>query len=81
MFDPVSFPHPKVFDPSRETAYMNYGFALHECYGKYINAVTIPEFVAAVLRLPNIRRTSGNPGRGTGLNEGPFPNNFVVEFN
>lgn len=80
MFDPLSFPDPKKFDAKRDATYMNYGFALHECYGKYINAVTIPEFVAAVLKLPNIRRASGSVGQGTGLNEGPFPNNFLVEF-
>ncbi len=80
MFDPVIFPNPKVFDANRGPGYMNYGFALHECYGKYINAVTIPEFVSAIIKLPNIRRASNNAGKGTGLNEGPFPNNFVVEF-
>jgi hypothetical protein len=59
---------------------MNYGYALHECYGKYINAVTISEFTAAVLRLPGIRRDSGFAGQGTGLHAGPFFNNFVVAF-
>jgi len=79
-FDPSAFPAPKKFDPARTSVYMNYGFALHECYGKYINMVTITEFVAAVLRLPNVRRAKGIEGQGTGLMEGPFPNNFVVEF-
>ncbi|MEO6845074.1 MAG: hypothetical protein ABI184_07875, partial [Ginsengibacter sp.] len=60
--------------------YMNYGFGLHECYGKYINAVTISEFTAAVLRLKNVRREKGRTGQGIGLKAGPFPNNFVVAF-
>ena len=80
MFDPAAFADPKTFNPERDSVYMNYGFGLHECYGKYINAVTISEFVAAVLRLKNVRRGTGRTGQGTGLNAGPFPNNFVVAF-
>jgi cytochrome P450/glutathione S-transferase len=80
MFDPAAFPNPRTFVPERDSVYMNYGFGLHECYGKYINAVTISEFVAAVLRLKNVRREKGRTGQGTGLNAGPFPNNFVVAF-
>lgn len=80
MMDPKAFPEPKKFDPTRDAVYMNYGYALHECYGKYINAVTISELVAAVLRLPNVRRMDNRAGKGTGLHEGPFFNNFVVAF-
>jgi cytochrome P450 len=80
MMDPVAFPEPRQFNPQREAVYMNYGYALHECYGKYINAVTISEFVAAILRLPGVRREPGWAGRGTGLHVGPFFNNFVVRF-
>lgn len=80
MFDPAAFQNPKTFNPERDSVYMNYGFGLHECYGKYINAVTISEFVATILRLKNVRREKGRTGQGTGLNAGPFPNNFVVAF-
>jgi hypothetical protein len=59
---------------------MNWGFALHECYGKYINSVTIPELVGVILRMENVKPTKGLTGRGSGLKSGPFPNNFVVEF-
>jgi len=81
MFDPVTFPEPKTFKYNRESRYMNWGFALHECYGKYINSVTIPELVAAVLRLENVKNAKGSTGRGSGLTIGPFPNNYVVTFN
>ena len=80
MFDPVTFPEPKKFNPKRDARYMNWGFALHECYGKYINSVTIPELVAAVLRLENVAVSKGALGRGSGLTMGPFPNNYVVTF-
>jgi cytochrome P450/glutathione S-transferase len=81
MFDPVTFPDPKTFKSNRESRYMNWGFALHECYGKYINSVTIPELVAAVLRLENVTNAKGSIGRASGLTVGPFPNNYVVTFN
>ncbi|MDC8005263.1 cytochrome P450 [Aureisphaera galaxeae] len=81
MFDPVTFPEPKKFKHDRNSRYMNWGFALHECYGKYINSVTIPELVTAVLRLENVSLSKGTLGRGSGLTMGPFPNNYVVTFN
>ncbi len=80
MFDAAVFPDPKKFKADRDARYMNWGFGFHECYGKYINAVTIPEFTAAVLRLPHVRRGAGVAGKGSGLHDGPFPNNFLVEF-
>lgn len=81
MCDPAAFPEPKKFIGNRQgVTYMNYGFALHECYGKYINAVTLSEFTAAILRLPNVRRENGRAGRGTGITQESFPNNFVVQF-
>jgi cytochrome P450 len=48
MFNPSAFPNPKQFiDERKDVTYMNYGFGLHECYGKYINTVTLTKLVAA----------------------------------
>jgi len=84
MRDPADFPDPGIFDPARAAAgapYKNWGFALHECFGRYINTVLIPDLVAAVLRLPNLGRDDSLAGHGAGLRaEGGFPNNFVVTF-
>lgn len=80
MFDPAAFEQPTQFNPSRDAVYMNYGYALHECYGKYINSITLSELVAAVLRLKNVRREPNRAGQGSGLNELSFPSNFVVKF-
>ncbi|MEP6749841.1 MAG: cytochrome P450 [Bacteroidota bacterium] len=80
MFDPEAFPDPRTFIPNRNAVYMNYGYALHECYGKYINAVTLSEFTMAVLRLKNVRREKGITGNGTGIVQQSFPNNFVLCF-
>ena len=83
MFDSTAFPDPMSFDPgriARNARYMNWGFGLHECFGRHINAVTVPEFTAAALRLKNIRRSNGMAGRGAGLTTLGFPNNFVLSF-
>jgi cytochrome P450/glutathione S-transferase len=84
MRDPADFPDPGIFDPTRAAAgapYKNWGFALHECFGRYINTVLIPDLVAAVLRLPNLGRDNSLAGHGAGLRaEGGFPNNYVVTF-
>ncbi len=84
MMDTAAFPDPSKFDPTRAAAgasYKNWGFGLHECFGRYINMVLIPDFLAAVLRLPNLCRDDSMAGRGVGLKtQHGFPNNFVLTF-
>ena len=80
MMDEREFPEPKAFVPHRKSEYMLFGYGYHECYGKYMNLITIPEFVSAILRLTNARPAKGLIGKGGGLYDGPFPNNYLVEY-
>lgn len=79
MFDPSAFPAPGTFQADRPLdRYLPFGYGLHTCFGAAINAVQIPEVVAAVLRLPGLRRAPGSLGRL--VYDGPFPDRLVVEF-
>ena len=78
MFDPAVFVNPDRFDATREVEYLHFGYGLHTCFGRAINGVQIPELLAALLRLPNLRRASGDAGRI--VYDGPFPDRLVLEF-
>jgi cytochrome P450 len=56
MFDPAAFPDPDRFVPTRppgET--FTFGQGLHECLGRAIGAVMIPEIVRQCLLLPDFK--------------------------
>jgi cytochrome P450 len=56
MFDEAAYPDPLVFDARRsiwQTFTLGYGH--HECLGRAVAAVMIPEIARQVLRLPGIR--------------------------
>lgn len=56
MFDETAFAHPDRFDPSRSLRSMfHFGLGLHECLGRAIGAVMIPEIVRQVLLLPDLQ--------------------------
>ena len=78
MFDPAVFKSPGEFNANRNTEYLHFGYGMHACFGRYINGVQIPELIAALLRLPNLRRAAGSAGKI--LYDGPFPNRLVLEF-
>jgi cytochrome P450 len=78
MFDPEVFIDPAVFRADRETEYLHFGFGMHRCFGLAINGVQIPEIVAALLRLPNLRRAPGRAGRIA--YDGPFPDRLMLQF-
>ena len=79
MFDPAAFPRPGRFDAGRPAdRYLHFGAGLHTCFGRHVNDVQIPELVAAVLRLPGLRRAPGRAGRLA--YDGPFPDRLLLEF-
>lgn len=79
MFDEVAFPEAGRLRPDRpDERYVHFGHGLHACFGRHINAVQVTELVAAVVRLPGLRRAEGADGRIS--YDGPFPDRLIVEF-
>jgi cytochrome P450 len=56
MFDESAYANPSAFDPSR-TMYQTFtlGYGHHECLGRAIATVMIPEIVRQCLILPGLR--------------------------
>lgn len=79
MFDPAGFPDPRHVRLDRPIeGYLHFGAGLHACFGRHINAVTVPAMVAALVRLPGLRRAPGVAGRL--VYDGPFPDRLLVQF-
>jgi cytochrome P450 len=79
MFDPEAFPQPRRFRIDRDVrSYLHFGWGMHRCFGLAINHVQIPEILAALLRLPRLRRARGAAGRVK--LDGPFPDRLVLRF-
>jgi cytochrome P450 len=78
MHDRHEFERPASFNSSRSNEYLHFGFGLHACFGRYINAIQIPEIVKSLVQLKGIRRSSLTNGK---INyEGSFPNAFLLDF-
>ncbi len=59
MFDPSAHAEPMQFQPERSLNKMfHFGFGLHECLGRYIGEVMVPEIIRQVLLRPNARPLS-----------------------
>ena len=55
MFDPRAFEQPEQFIPTRNWYhYFTFGYGSHECLGKYVGMVMIPEMVRQILRMPGL---------------------------
>ena len=85
MFDSYAYDKPETFNPNRSWYHhFNFGFGSHECLGKYVGMVMIPEMVRQVVLRNNItcqgkisRKNGARYGEGPGSGtNGPFPEEF-----
>jgi cytochrome P450 len=89
MFDSYAYDKPETFNPNRNWYHnFNFGFGSHECLGKYVGMVMIPEMVRQVLLRNNIasngtisRRNGALYGDGPGAGtDGPFPEEYNLAW-
>jgi cytochrome P450 len=58
--------------------YLHFGAGMHECFGRFANAMQIPAIAKAVLGLPGIARAPGEEGKL--VKEGPYPKSLLLEI-
>ncbi|GAC1442588.1 MAG: hypothetical protein NVSMB59_05640 [Vulcanimicrobiaceae bacterium] len=78
MFDSDGFTEPTAFDIDHAAESLHFGYGLHQCLGRRISAVQLPELGAALLRLGALTPAGGSDGKIA--YDGPFPDRFVVKF-
>jgi cytochrome P450 len=77
MFDPRAFENPDQFIPERNWYhYFHFGFGIHECLGKYVGMVMIPEMVRQILLRPDIRAKGSIDYEG-----GDLPQRYNLSWN
>ena len=75
MFDPKALSHPDDFDPTRGRGnQFHFGLGLHECLGRAVGGVMIPEIVRQSLRLNGL--TAGPVDR----KGGPVPESWQWQW-
>ena len=78
MFDPDVFPDPDGFHEDRPGhLYLHTGFGHHECLGKHVALVVVPEVIRHILMLPGVHLLDGAAGK-IDNGGGPFPERFVL---
>jgi cytochrome P450 len=89
MFDSYAYDDPETFNPKRNWYHhFNFGFGSHECLGKYVGMVLIPEMVRQVMLRNGItgkgtisRRNGALYGNGPGAGaDGPFPEEYNLAW-
>ncbi|MFZ1011526.1 MAG: cytochrome P450 [Candidatus Sulfotelmatobacter sp.] len=75
MFDEKAFEYPEEFRLERNWYhYFTFGYGEHECLGKYIGMVMIPEMVRQILRVPGLKADGGI------LYDGHMPKSFALTW-
>jgi cytochrome P450 len=76
MFDPCAFENPQQFIPTRNWYhYFHFGFGSHECLGRYIGMVMIPEMVRQLMLRPGLKAHGRIDYR-----DGPFPEHYDLSW-
>ncbi len=77
MFDSYAYDQADEFKAERNWYhYFHYGFGSHECLGKYVGMVMIPEMVRQVILRDDVRATAEMDYK-----EGPFPEDYPLAWN
>lgn len=72
MFDPKRVDHPETFKPYRpKETYLYFGHGLHTCFGNYINYISLPEMLIALLKRDDLYPIDKPEF------EGPFPDRWM----
>ncbi|PFZ68072.1 cytochrome [Bacillus toyonensis] len=78
MFDEYAFPDPLNVRLDRERSrYLHFGFGHHECLGKYVGLVAIPEALRQIFLVITPKLLSGEAGK-IDFKGGPFPESFTI---
>jgi cytochrome P450 len=73
MFDPRVLDAPDQFQPDRPGYdYLHFATGMHECFGRYISRVQIPQILKPLLKRTNLRPA------GAPTYDGTFPDTFKV---
>lgn len=76
MFDESAFENPDEFVPTRNWYhYFHFGFGSHECLGKYVGMVMIPEMIRQLFLRPELKANERIDYRG-----GPFPEHYELSW-
>lgn len=78
MFDEAVIDEPEHFRVDRSVdPYLHFGAGQHQCFGRMLNQVVLPEAIKHLLLLPQLRISAETPRIEC---EGPFPDRFLLDF-